>query len=67
MIVAPFNLGIDALHFDLRVHRRTFRMFPIDFDPAAKVGELPASGDEKLMHTETNRRSRWLELVRFPS
>ena len=63
MIVALFNLRIDAPHVDLRRDRGILRMFPIDFDPAAEARELAVSRAEELMHTETNRRTRRIELV----
>ena len=38
-------------------------MFPIDFDPPAETRELAVSCAEKLMHAETDRRARCIELV----
>ena len=63
MIVALFDLRIDAPHVDLRSYRGILRMFPIDFDPAAEVRELAASRAKELMHTESDGRARRTELV----
>jgi hypothetical protein len=63
MIVPLFDVRIETAHIDLRRNRGILRMFPIDFDPAAEVGEFAASRAEKLMHVETNRRARLIELV----
>ena len=63
MIVAFLDARIDAPHVDLRSYRRIFRMFAIDFDPAAEARELAASRPKELMHTKPDRRARWIELV----
>ena len=63
MIVAFFDLRIDAPHLDLRSDRGILRTFPIDFDPAAEIREFAVSRAEELMNTETNRRARRLELI----
>jgi len=63
MIVAFFDLGVDASDVDLRSDRGILRMFPINFDPAAEVAELAASRAEELMHAETDGGSRRIELV----
>ena len=55
MIVALFDLRIDAPNVDLRGYRRIFRMFPVDFDPAAESRKFAARRAEELMHAETNR------------
>src|SRR5262245_49987404 len=54
MIVALFDLRVDAAHVDLRSDRRPLRMFPIDLDPAVEARELSASRTKELMHTEPN-------------
>ena len=38
-------------------------MFAIDFDSTAKLREVAPSRAEELMHTETNRGARGVELV----
>jgi hypothetical protein len=55
MIVALLNPRVDASHFDLCSNRGVFRMFAINFNPAAKTREPAASCSEELMHAETNR------------
>src|ERR1700740_1451480 len=66
MVVAFFNLCIDAPPIDLRSDRGILRMFTINFDPPAETRELAVSCAEELMHTEANRRTRWLDLVAPP-
>src|SRR6476620_10818442 len=63
MIVALFNLRIDAPHVDLRGHRRLLRIFPIDFNCAAEAFEPAASGAKELMNTEPNGGPGRIELV----
>src|SRR6516225_132721 len=63
MIVALFDLRIDAPHLDLRGHRRLLRILPIDFDSAAEACEPAASGAKELMHTEPNGGPGRIELV----
>src|SRR5207237_10243434 len=48
---------------DLRRDRGILRTLAIDFDLAVELREFPMGGTEELMHTETNRRPRWIELV----
>ena len=55
MVVAFFDLRVDAAHVDLRRDRRIFRMLPVDVDLAAEPCEFTMGGAEKLMHGETNR------------
>ena len=63
MIVALFDLRIDAPHVDLRGHRRLLWMFLIDFDPAVEARELAASRAKELMNTEPNGGTGRIELV----
>ena len=63
MIVALFDSRVDAPHLDLRSYRRILRMFAINFDGAAEVGELAASRAKELMHTKSDRGARRIELV----
>ena len=63
MVVTLLDLRIDAPDIDLRSDRRILRVFAINFDPAAEGTEFAASRAEELMHAETNRRARWIELV----
>src|SRR6266436_8621890 len=55
MIVALFDLCIDAAHIDLRRNRGILWMLAVDVDLAIKLRELSLSGAEELMHTETDR------------
>ena len=55
MIIAFFDLRIDAPHVDLRSDRGIVRMFAIDFDCASEVRELAESRAEELMHAEPDR------------
>src|SRR6516164_10944741 len=63
MIVALFDLRIDAPHADLRSYRRLLRMFSLDFDPAVEARELAASRAKELMHTEPNGGAGWIEPI----
>jgi len=63
MIVAFFNVRINAAHVDLRGDRGVLRMFAIDVDLAAETCEFAMGGAEKLMHGEANRGARGIELV----
>ena len=63
MIVAFFDLRIDASHVDLRSDRGILRMFPVDFDPAAEACEFAVSRAKELMHTKSDRGARRIELV----
>src|SRR6478609_68845 len=63
MVVSLFNVRVDAAHIDLRGDRRILRMLAIDVDLAAETCEFALGGTEKLMHGETNRRARGIELV----
>ena len=63
MIVALFDLGVDASHVNLRSDRGILRTFPVDFNPAAEVRKFAARRPKELVHTETYRRARCIELV----
>src|SRR2546421_1362422 len=63
MIVSLFDPRIDAAHVDLRGHRGILRMLAVDPDLAIKLCELSLSRAQKLMHTETDRGSRRIDLV----
>ena len=65
MIVSLFDPCVDAVHVDLRRHRRTLRMLAVDLDLAIELRELSVSGAQELMHTETDRRARRIEPVRL--
>jgi hypothetical protein len=65
MIVAFLDSRVDAPYLDLGSDRRILRTFPVNFDPAAEVGELATSRAEELMHAESNRRAGLIELVVF--
>ena len=55
MVVAFFNVRVDAAHVDLRRDRGILRVFAIDVYLAAESCEFAMRGAEKLMHGETNR------------
>ena len=63
VIIALFDLRIDATHLDLRSDGGILRMFAIDFDLAAEIRELAVSRSEELMHTKADRRTRRAKLV----
>src|SRR6516165_6996528 len=63
MIVPLFDARIEASHIDLRCNRGILGVLPVDFDPAAKITKFAMSRAEELMHAETNRRARLIELV----
>ena len=63
MIVAFFDLGVDASNVNLRSDRGTFRTFPVDFDPAAEARKFAAGRAKELMHTESDGGARRIELV----
>ena len=63
MVVAFFDVRVDAAHKDLRGDRRILRMLAIDLNLAAETCEFAMGGAEKLMHGETNRGAGWIELV----
>src|ERR1700730_8650282 len=55
MVVAFFDLRVDAAHVDLRRDRGILRMLPLDVDLAGEPCEFAMGSAEKLMHGETNR------------
>ena len=55
MIVAFFDVRINAADVDLRRHRGILRMLTVDVDLASELRELSLSRAKKLMHTETDR------------
>jgi len=63
MVVPFFDVRVDAAHVDLRGDRRILRMLAVDVDLAAESCEFAVGGAEKLMHGETNRGARGIELV----
>src|SRR6266481_3331750 len=63
MVVAFFDVRVDAAHVDLRGDRRILRMLAIDVDLAAETCKFAVGGAEKLMHREANRGARGIELV----
>ena len=63
MIVSLFDVGVDAAHVDLRRYRGILRMLAFDVDLAIELGESSLSRAQELMHTKTDRRARWIELV----
>ena len=63
MVVAFFNVRVDAAHVDLRRNRGILRMLTVDFDLTAESCEFSMGGAEKLMDGETNRRAGRIKLV----
>ncbi len=63
MVVAFFDVCVDAADVDLRRDRGILRVLAVDLDLAAEPCKLAVSGAEKLMHGETNRRAGGIELV----
>ena len=63
MIVSLFDAGVDAAHVDLRRHRGILRVLAFDVDLAIEPSESSLSRAQELMHTKTDRRARWIELV----
>ena len=63
MVVSLFDSRVDAVHVYVSRNRGVIRMLAIDFDLATKLRELSMGGAEKLVHCETNRRPRRIELV----
>ena len=55
MVVAFFDVRVDAPHVDLRCDRRILRMLAIDVDLTAESCEFAMGSAKKLMHGETNR------------
>ena len=65
MIVSLFDPCVNAAHVDLRCHRGILRTLAVDIDFAIELRELAVRGPQKLVHTETDRRARRIEPVRF--
>ena len=63
MVVAFFDVRVDAPHVNLRRDRGILRMLPVDVDLAAEPCEFTMGGAEKLMHGEANRGAGRIELV----
>jgi len=55
MVVAFFDVRVDAAHVDLRGDRGILGMLAIDVDLTAESCEFAMGGAKKLMHGETNR------------
>ena len=55
MVVAFFDVRVDAAHVNLRGDRGILRMLAVDVDLPAESCESAVGSAEKLMHGETNR------------
>lgn len=55
VVVAFFDLRVDAAHVDLRGDRGILRMLSVDVDLTVESCEFAVGGAEKLMHREPNR------------
>ena len=65
MIVSLFDPCVEAAYVDLRRHRGILRTLAVDVDLAIELRELSVRGSQELVHTETDRRARRIEPVRF--
>ena len=65
MIVSFFDPCVDAAHVDLRRNRGILWTLAVDVDLAIEFRELSVRGPQELVHTETDRRARRIESVRF--
>src|SRR6266480_7050087 len=65
MVVTFDDSGVDAANVDSCYDRRFFGMFPVDLDLAVEFRELAMSCSEKLVNSETDRRTRLVKFVDF--
>ena len=63
MVVAFFDVCVDAAHVDLGGDRGILRMLAIDLDLTTESCEFAVGSTEKLMHREANRGAGRIEFV----